>query len=61
MQADPTSSVANVWVTWHDAGHVTNLPGSFSVRAGQRSYVELLRGRRASLGTRLYTYIQQLH
>ena len=42
-------------VTWHDACHVTKsprLPPLF-FGAGQRSYMELLRGRRESLGTRL--------
>ena len=62
-QAGPTSSIPNVWVTLHDAGHVTisrALPPLF-LRAGQRSYVELLRGRRKSLGTRLRRCIKNYY
>ena len=40
-------------VTWHDACHVTKSPRlslRLAYRAGQRSYVKLLRGRREEPG-----------
>ena len=45
----------NVWMTFHDACHVTKSPrlSLCFPWAGQRSYVELLRERRESLGARL--------
>ena len=50
-------SIPNVWVTFHDACHVAchvtkspRLSLRLAYRAGQRSYVKLLRGRREEPG-----------